>query len=39
MPVTALARQFFGAMKAKGKGGLDFFGLVTLLEDLAGIKA
>jgi len=39
MPVTALARQFFGAMKAKGKGGLDSFGLVTLLEDLAGIKA
>ena len=39
MPVTALARQFFGAMKAKGKGGLDFFGLVTLLEDLAGIKS
>jgi len=39
MPVTALARQFFGAMKARGKGGLDFFGLVTLLEDLAGIKS
>ncbi len=39
MPVTALARQFFGAMKAKGKGGLDFFGMVTLLEELAGIKA
>ncbi len=38
MPITALARQFFGAMKAKGKGNLDFFGLVTLLEDLAGIK-
>jgi 3-hydroxyisobutyrate dehydrogenase len=29
MPITALARQFFGAMKAKGKGNLDFFGLVT----------
>jgi 3-hydroxyisobutyrate dehydrogenase-like beta-hydroxyacid dehydrogenase len=38
MPITALARQFFGAMKAKGKGNLDFFGLVTLLEELAGIK-
>jgi len=36
MPITAMARQFFGAMKANGKGGLDFFGLVTLMEDLAG---
>jgi 3-hydroxyisobutyrate dehydrogenase-like beta-hydroxyacid dehydrogenase len=38
MPITALARQFYGAMKAKGKGGTDFFGLVTLMEELAGIK-
>ncbi len=37
MPITSLARQFFGAMKATGKGDLDFFGLVTLMEDLAGI--
>lgn len=39
MPITAMARQFFGAMKAKGKGNLDFFGFVTLLEELAGIKS
>jgi 3-hydroxyisobutyrate dehydrogenase-like beta-hydroxyacid dehydrogenase len=39
MPITALARQFFGAMKAKGKGNIDFFGLVTLLEELAGVKS
>jgi 3-hydroxyisobutyrate dehydrogenase-like beta-hydroxyacid dehydrogenase len=39
MPITAMARQFFGAMKAKGKGNFDFFGLVTLLEELAGIKS
>ena len=39
MPITALARQFFGAMKAKGKGNVDFFGLVTLLEEFAGIKS
>jgi 3-hydroxyisobutyrate dehydrogenase-like beta-hydroxyacid dehydrogenase len=38
MPITALARQFFGAMKARGKGDLDFFGLVTLMEELAGIE-
>jgi len=39
MPITSLARQFFGAMKARGKGELDFFGLVTLMEDLAGITS
>ena len=39
MPITSLARQFFGAMKARGTGDLDFFGLVTLMEDLAGIKS
>lgn len=38
MPITSLARQFFGAMKARGKGELDFFGLVTLMEELGGIK-
>jgi len=38
MPVTVLARQFFGMMKAKGKGNLDFFGLVLLMEELSGIK-
>ena len=39
MPITAMTRQFLGAMKANGKGNFDFFGLVTLMEDLAGIKA
>jgi len=38
LPMTALVRQFLGAMKAKGKGELDFFSLVTLSEELAGIK-
>ncbi len=38
MPITALVRQLYEALKAKGKGDIDFFGLVTLLEDLAGIK-
>jgi len=38
MPITSLARQFFGAMKARGKGELDFFGLVTLMEEMGGIK-
>ena len=39
MPITSLVRQFLGAMKAQGKGELDFFGLVELLEEMAGIKA
>ena len=38
MPITSLVRQFWGAMIAKGSGGQDFFSLVTLLEDLAGMK-
>ena len=38
MPITSLVRQFFAAMKAREKGELDFFGLVTLMEELAGIE-
>jgi 3-hydroxyisobutyrate dehydrogenase-like beta-hydroxyacid dehydrogenase len=37
MPVTALSRQFFEMMRAAGKGNLDFFGLVGLMEELAGL--
>jgi 3-hydroxyisobutyrate dehydrogenase-like beta-hydroxyacid dehydrogenase len=39
MPLTSLVRQFLGAMKATGKGELDFFGLVALMEELAGIES
>ena len=39
MPITSIVRQFLGPMKAQGKGELDFFGLVKLLEEMAGIKA
>lgn len=38
MPITAMARQLFGAMMATGKGDLDFFGYVTLMEEMAGLK-
>ena len=38
MPITSLVRQFFGIMQATGRGELDFFGLVTLMEGLAGIE-
>ena len=38
MPLTSLVRQFYGTMKAMGKGDLDFFAFVTLLEEMGGIK-
>ena len=38
MPLTSMTRQFLGTMKATGKGELDFFGYVTLLEEMAGMK-
>jgi 3-hydroxyisobutyrate dehydrogenase-like beta-hydroxyacid dehydrogenase len=38
MPLTALTRQLYGAMKATGKGELDYFGMVALMEEMAGIK-
>ena len=39
MRMKSLVCQFLGTMKAQGKGELDFFGLVKLLEEMAGIKA
>lgn len=38
MPIAAVSRQFFGTMIASGRGGLDFFAYVTLLEELAGLR-
>lgn len=37
MPMTSIMRQFLGTMMATGKGQLDFFAYVTLLEELAGL--
>ena len=39
IPLTALTRQLYGAMKATGKGELDYFGMVALIEEMAGIKS
>ena len=39
MPMTSMMRQFLGTMKATGKGDLDFFGYVTLLQEMAGLKS
>ena len=38
MPLTAIVRQFWGTMMATGKEDQDFFALVTLLEEMAGLK-
>ena len=38
MPITALTRQLYGSMKATEKGGFDYFGIVALFEEMAGLK-
>jgi len=38
MPTIGLVRQFYGMMKATGRGELDFSALILLMEELAGIK-
>ncbi|RLB32015.1 MAG: NAD(P)-dependent oxidoreductase [Deltaproteobacteria bacterium] len=38
MPMTSIIRQFYGTMMATGKGDMDFFGLLSLMEELAGMK-
>ena len=37
MPVTSMVRQYLAMMIAQGRGEKDFFGLVTQLEQMAGI--
>ena len=38
LPFTALARELMRSMQARGNGDLDLIGLVTLMEELAGIE-
>lgn len=38
MPLSAVVRQLWAAMRARGKGELDMFGCVTLLEEMAGMS-
>lgn len=38
MPVTNIVRQYLGIMMAQGNKDMDFFGMVTLLEQMAGIE-
>lgn len=37
MPVTALVRELYRTMQARGEGGMDFFGIIRLFEEMAGI--
>lgn len=38
LPASALAHELFGAMIARGRGELDHSGIVTVIEDLAGVE-
>lgn len=37
LPCTAVVQELFNALRVKGRGGLDHSGVITLLEELAGI--
>src|SRR6266849_524346 len=37
LPTTAVVQELFNALRVKGKGGLDHSGVITLLEELAGM--
>jgi 2-hydroxy-3-oxopropionate reductase len=39
LPGTALARQLYSALLAAGRANLDHSAVITVLEDLAGVKA
>jgi len=38
MPVTAAAKEVYGAAKAQGKGDLDYAAVITFFEEMAGVK-
>ena len=39
LPATAVVQELFSTLRVKGGGGLDHSGIITLLEDLAGLSA
>ena len=39
LPATAIAHELFSALLAAGRGDLDHSAVITILEDLAGVKA
>jgi 2-hydroxy-3-oxopropionate reductase len=38
LPATAVVQELFSALRVKGRGGLDHSGVITLLEELAGVR-
>jgi 2-hydroxy-3-oxopropionate reductase len=38
LPTTAVVQELFSAARVKGRGGLDHSGIITVLEDLAGVE-
>jgi 2-hydroxy-3-oxopropionate reductase len=38
LPATAAVQELFSALRVMGRGGLDHSGVITLLEDLAGLS-
>jgi 2-hydroxy-3-oxopropionate reductase len=38
LPTTAVIQELFNALRQKGRGGLDHSGIITLLEDFAGVE-
>jgi 2-hydroxy-3-oxopropionate reductase len=38
LPTTAVVQELFSALRVKGRGGLDHSGVITLLEDIAGLS-
>jgi 3-hydroxyisobutyrate dehydrogenase len=38
LPVTALVRQLYNGMLASGRGSADFFSILFLLEEMAGLR-
>ena len=38
LPLTAVTRELFRSMQARGEGGLDFIGIVKVFEGLAGLE-
>lgn len=39
LPTTAIVQELFAALRAKGRGRLDHSAVITLIEDLANVKA
>jgi 2-hydroxy-3-oxopropionate reductase len=39
LPATAVVQELFNALRVRGQGSLDHSGVITLIEDLAGLSA